>query len=125
MRRRRRPRACAATRRRSPTCWSAGCLAAVVVPRMPRMRRRKGLAAVLPVHRHSVPQVLVDAGLVALSYYLAYQVRFDGAVTPLYQDLFERTIVFAVVGSVFCFGVLGLYRHWLRYATRRDYLQVG
>jgi FlaA1/EpsC-like NDP-sugar epimerase len=92
---------------------------------MPRMRRRKGLAAVLPVHRHSVPQVLVDAGLVGLSYYLAYQVRFDGEVTPLYQDLFERTIVFAVVGSVFCFGVLGLYRHWLRYATRRDYIQVA
>ena len=54
-----------------------------------------GLAAALPVHRHSVPQVLVDAGLVALSYYLAYQLRFDGAVTPLYQDLLDRTIVFA------------------------------
>ena len=84
-----------------------------------------GLAAVLPVHRHSVPQVLVDAGLVALSYYLAYQLRFDGAVTPLYQDLLDRTIVFAVVGPVFCFAMFGLYRHWLRYATRHDYLQVG
>src|SRR6185436_10383629 len=53
-------------------------------------------------------QVLVDAGLVALSYYLAYQLRFDGAVTPLYQDLLDRTIVFAVVGPVFCFATFSL-----------------
>ncbi|HWT22235.1 MAG TPA: nucleoside-diphosphate sugar epimerase/dehydratase [Solirubrobacteraceae bacterium] len=89
------------------------------------MRRRLRPAAVLRVHRHSVPQIVVDAGLVALSYYLAYQLRFDGAVTPLYQDLLERTIAFAVVGSVVCFGMFGLYRHWLRYATRRDYMQVA
>jgi FlaA1/EpsC-like NDP-sugar epimerase len=91
---------------------------------MRRMRRRIGPAAVLPVHRHSVPQVLLDAGLVALSYYVAYQLRFDGAVTPLYQDLFERTLAFAVVGAVFTFAMFGLYRHWMRYATRRDYVQV-
>jgi FlaA1/EpsC-like NDP-sugar epimerase len=91
---------------------------------MPRMRRRIGPAAALPVHRHSLPQVLVDAGLVALSYYLAYQLRFDGAVTPLYQDLFERTVAFAVIGGVFCFAMFGLYRRWMRYASRRDYMQV-
>ena len=95
------------------------------VPRMPRMRRRMRPAAVLPVHRHSVPQVLVDAGLVALSYYLAYQLRFDGAVTPLYQDLFERDHRLRVVGSVVCFAIFGLYRQLVRYATRRDYLQIA
>src|SRR3712207_5148527 len=93
-------------------------------PRMRRMRRRMRPAAVLPVHRHSLPQVLVDAGLVALSYHLAYQLRFDGAVTPLYQDLYERTIAFAVLGGLFCFAMFGLYRHWMRYASRRDYMQV-
>ena len=95
------------------------------MPRMPRMPRRIGPAAVLPVHRHSVPQVLVDAGLVALSYYLAYQLRFDGAVTPRYQDLLERTFAFAVIGSVCCFAIFGLYRHWMRYGSRRDYMDVA
>ena len=47
----------------------------------------------------------MDAGLVALAYYLAYQLRFDGAVPALYQDLLERTIAFVVLGSVFCFAV--------------------
>jgi FlaA1/EpsC-like NDP-sugar epimerase len=89
------------------------------------MRRRIRLAAAFPFHRHSLPQVAVDAGLVALAYYLAFELRFDGDVPALYSDLFERTIGFVVVGSVFVFGLFGLYRHWMRYATQRDYLQIA
>jgi FlaA1/EpsC-like NDP-sugar epimerase len=89
------------------------------------MRRRIRLAAALPFHRHSLPQVAVDAGLVAVAYYLAFELRFDGAVPPLYSDLFERTIGFAVIGGVFVFALFGLYRHWMRYATQRDYLQIA
>jgi FlaA1/EpsC-like NDP-sugar epimerase len=89
------------------------------------MRRRIRLAAGLPFHRHSLPQVAVDAGLVALAYYLAFQLRFDWDVPELYEDLFSRTIGFVVVGSVFVFAVFGLYRHWMRYATQRDYLQIA
>jgi len=89
------------------------------------MRRRLRLAAALPFHRHSLPQVTVDAGLVALAYYLAFELRFDGAVRQPYSDLFERTIGFVVVGSVFVFALFGLYRHWMRYASQRDYLQIA
>ena len=89
------------------------------------MRRRIRLAAAFPFHRHSLPQVVVDAGLVALAYYLAFQLRFDGNVSELYSNLFARTIGFVVVGSVFVFALFGLYRHWMRYATQRDYLQIA
>ena len=92
---------------------------------LPRMRRRIRPAAAFPFHRHSLPQVAVDAGLVALAYYLAFELRFDGDVPALYSDLFERTIGFVVVGSVFVFALFGLYRHWMRYATQRDYLQIA
>jgi FlaA1/EpsC-like NDP-sugar epimerase len=92
---------------------------------MPPMRRRIRSAAALGFHRHSLPQVAVDAGLVALAYYLAYLLRFDGDVRGVYQDLFERTIAFVIVGSVFVFALFGLYRHWMRYATQRDYLQIA
>src|SRR5918911_1617666 len=88
------------------------------------MRRRIASAA-LPVHRHAVPLVALDAGLVALAYFLAYRLRFDGGVPPTYQDLFQRTIPFAVLGSVVTFAALGLYRHWLRYASHREYLRLG
>src|SRR5215213_5991222 len=88
------------------------------------MRRRISSAADFPFHRHSLPQAAVDAGLVAFAYYLAYLLRFDGDVPELYHDLFVRTIGFVIVGSVFVFALFGLYRHWMRYATQRDYLQI-
>jgi FlaA1/EpsC-like NDP-sugar epimerase len=92
---------------------------------MPAMRRRIRSAAALSFHRHSLPQVVVDAGLVALAYHLAYLLRFDGDVPGLYSDLFARTIWFVIVGSVCVFALFGLYRHWMRYATQRDYLQIA
>src|SRR5215217_8804834 len=87
--------------------------------------RRRIRSAAFPVHRHALPQVALDAGLVALSYLLAYRLRFDGGVPPRYEDLFNRTITFAICGSVFIFAVLGLYRHWMRYSSQREYLQIA
>ncbi len=95
-------------------------------PRLPRMRRRLSSAA-FPVHRHALPQVALDAGLVALAYFLAYRLRFDGAsgVPPLYDDLFARTLGFVVLGSVAIFALFGLYRHWMRYSSQREYLRIA
>ncbi len=39
--------------------------------------RRRIRSAALPLHRHSLPQLAVDGALVALAYYLAFQLRFD------------------------------------------------
>src|SRR5215204_1056464 len=90
------------------------------------MRRRLRSAA-FPVHRHSVPQVALDAGLVALAYFLAYRLRFDGAggVPDLYHDLFVRTLAFAVLGSVAIFALFGVYRHWMRYSSQSEYLLIA
>ena len=90
------------------------------------MRRRFSSAA-FPVHRHSLSQVALDAGLVALAYYLAYRLRFDGAggVPALYHDLFVRTLGFVVIGNVAIFTLFGLYRHWMRYASQSEYLRIA
>jgi FlaA1/EpsC-like NDP-sugar epimerase len=87
--------------------------------------RRRIRSAAFPVHRHALPQVALDAGLVALSYFLAYRLRFDGGVPPRYEDLFARTIAFAICGSIVIFTLFGLYRHWMRYSSQREYLQIG
>src|SRR5918992_4694168 len=87
--------------------------------------RRRIRSAAFPVHRHALPQVALDAGLVALAYYLAYWLRFDDGIPSRYQDLFERTIVFVICGSVVIFAAFGLYRHWMRYSSQREYLQIA
>jgi FlaA1/EpsC-like NDP-sugar epimerase len=91
---------------------------------MPEMRRSSRLAA-LPVHRHSLPQVAVDAGLVALAYFLAYRLRFDGGVPDDYQQLFERTLAFVVISGIAILTGVGAYRHWMRYSSQREYLRIA
>ena len=87
--------------------------------------RRRIRSAAFPVHRHALPQVALDAGLAALAYYLAYRLRFEGGIPERYENLFERTITFVICGSVFVFAVFGLYRHWMRYSSQREYLQIA
>jgi FlaA1/EpsC-like NDP-sugar epimerase len=88
------------------------------------MRRRLRTAA-FPIHRHALPQLVLDAGLVALAYYLAYRLRFDGGIPDRYFDLFTRTLAFAVVGSLVCFAAAGMYRHWMRYSSQREYFKIA
>ena len=81
--------------------------------------RRRIRSAAFPLHRHSLPQLAVDGGLVALAYFLAYRLRFDGAggVPERYHDLFEATLGFVVVGIVAIFTLFGLYQKWWRYVV--------
>jgi FlaA1/EpsC-like NDP-sugar epimerase len=90
---------------------------------MRRMRRRFSTAA-FRVHRGAVPQILLDVGLVALAYFLAYRLRFDDGIPSRYEEVFERTITFAICSSVFTFAMFGMYRHWMRYSSQREYLQI-
>ena len=78
-------------------------------------------SAALPVHRHSLLQLGVDAGLVALAYYLAFRLRFDRGVPDRYQQLLETTIAPVVVGTVVIFAVSGIYQRWWRFLGQRDY----
>jgi FlaA1/EpsC-like NDP-sugar epimerase len=87
--------------------------------------RRRIRSAAFPVHRHALPQVALDAGLAALAYFLAYRLRFEGGIPARYDALFERTITFVICGTVFVFALFGLYRHWMRYSSQREYLQIA
>jgi FlaA1/EpsC-like NDP-sugar epimerase len=89
--------------------------------------RRRIRSAAFPLHRHSLPQLLVDGVLVALAYWLSYRLRFDGAlgVPPRYDDLFEATIVPVVVGSLAVFVAFRLYQKWWRYVGQRDLVRLA
>jgi FlaA1/EpsC-like NDP-sugar epimerase len=85
------------------------------------MRRRLRSAA-FPLHRHSLPQLVVDAGLVALAYYLAFWLRFEGQThMPLkYQRLLDRTWPWVVLGTVVILGLSRVYQRRWRYVSQRD-----
>ena len=87
------------------------------------MRRRMRSAA-FPVHRHSIPQVLVDGLLVALGYYLAFQLRFDGHVLRRYDKLFDSTIWWVVPVSLVSLAAFGVYQRLWTFVSQRDYEAV-
>jgi FlaA1/EpsC-like NDP-sugar epimerase len=87
------------------------------------MRRRLRSAA-FPVHRHSLPQLGIDAALVALAYLLAFRLRFDNGVPDEYADLQAATIMWAVGASLVVFTLFRLYEKWWRYTGHRDYVSI-
>jgi FlaA1/EpsC-like NDP-sugar epimerase len=66
-------------------------------------------------------EIAIDALLVALAWYLAFQLRFDKAFPDRYQTLLEDTIVFVVAGKVAFFAAFGLYNRLWRFVDQRDF----
>ncbi|HEY1854719.1 MAG TPA: nucleoside-diphosphate sugar epimerase/dehydratase [Solirubrobacterales bacterium] len=80
-----------------------------------------------PVYRIRLIQVLADALLVALAYFLAFQLRFldDPHGWPhRYEILFAQTVGFIIAGKLIIFGAFGLYQKWWRYVSGRDFMQI-
>jgi FlaA1/EpsC-like NDP-sugar epimerase len=80
-----------------------------------------------PVYRNRVLQIAADAVLVALAYFLAFQLRFldDPHGWPhRYEVLFAQTVGFVIVGKVIVFAGFGLYQKWWRYVSSRDFLLI-
>ena len=86
--------------------------------------RRRIRSAALPLHRHSLAQLAVDGVLVALAYYLAFQLRFDHGPTGYYAHLRERTIWWVLAGSLPVLVLSRVYQRRWRYSGQRDYEAV-
>ena len=62
--------------------------------------RRRIRSATLPLHRHALAQLAVDGVLVAVAYYLAFELRFTNGPTGYYAHLRDRTIWWVLAGSL-------------------------
>ena len=69
-------------------------------------------------------QLVVDGALVALAYYLAFQLRFDNGPKGYYALLRERTIWWVLVGSLPVLVLASVYERRWRYSGQRDYEAV-
>jgi FlaA1/EpsC-like NDP-sugar epimerase len=69
---------------------------------------------------HRIWQLLVDAAIVAASWWLAFELRFDHGLPIYYQTLFTRTILLVVGIKLIVFIAFGFYNRWWRYVSIRD-----
>ncbi len=91
--------------------------------------RRRIRSAALPVHRHSLPQFVLDGCLVAFAYLLAFWLRFDGLPTQgrnaRYVHLFGDTIWWVVPVTLIVLAAFSVYERLWIYVGQRDFEQVA
>jgi FlaA1/EpsC-like NDP-sugar epimerase len=104
------------------------------------MRRRISSAAI-PVHRHALPQLVVDGVLVVLAYFLAFWLRFAGhpwgtqilyhvddhvrhGADHRYRLLFTHTCWWVAILVLAALMVFGQYERMWRFVGQRDYEAV-
>jgi FlaA1/EpsC-like NDP-sugar epimerase len=80
-----------------------------------------------PVYRNRALQLAADALLVALAYFLAFQLRFlddPNGWPDRYETLFAHSVGFVVAGKLIIFAAFGLYQKWWRYVSGRDFMLI-
>ncbi len=71
-------------------------------------------------HIHRLGQVLVDAVLVALAWWLSFAFRFDGTLIGVYERLFAATIGVVIGVKLLVFIAARFYSKWWRFTSVRD-----
>jgi FlaA1/EpsC-like NDP-sugar epimerase len=69
---------------------------------------------------HRLWQLLVDAAIVAFSWWAAFHLRFDNVIPLKYSQLLSRTILLVVGIKLIVFIAFGFYTRWWRYVSIRD-----
>ncbi len=75
--------------------------------------------------RHSLLRLALDGALVALAYWLAFELRFDNGPQGRYEKLFERTFWWVLGGSLVVLALSRVYQRRWRYSGQRDYEAVA
>ncbi|MHB8491607.1 MAG: polysaccharide biosynthesis protein [Solirubrobacteraceae bacterium] len=87
--------------------------------------RRRIRAAALPLHRHSLPQLVADAALLVGAYYLAFALRFDNGLTDDYRLLRDRTVLWVIACGLVSLVASRAYQRSPRYSSQRDYWAIA
>src|SRR5438477_493283 len=81
--------------------------------------RRRIRSAAPPLHRHTLVRLAVDGTLLALAYYLAFQLRFNNGPTGYYAHLRDRTVWWVLGGSLPVLVLARVYQRRWRYSGQR------
>jgi FlaA1/EpsC-like NDP-sugar epimerase len=72
------------------------------------------------IGRSRLLQLIADAGIVAVSWVLAFELRFDHGLPVYYETLLRRTILLVVAIKLVVFLAFGFHRRWWRYVSVHD-----
>ena len=72
------------------------------------------------IHPNRIWQIVVDGGLIAAAWYLAFWLRFDSGIPIFYDGLFEQSIYVVVPITLAVFVLFGFYSHMWRYVSIGD-----
>lgn len=89
------------------------------------MRLLSSVGRLRPLSPQRAWRLVADGALVAIAWYLAFQVRFDRGIPFRYDEFLGLDVFVAVVAvNLAVFMVFGLYDHWWRYVSIRDMWRV-
>ena len=69
-------------------------------------------------------KVLIDTASISLSYYLAFLLRFEGAIPPTIKEYYLSTIPLILIVRMVSFYLLGIYEGPWRYIGVADFLKI-
>src|SRR2546422_419467 len=76
------------------------------------------------MYKRRLAELLLDVSLVAVAYYGAYRLRFEGGAPPVYMQGFQSTLGLVIAVKVAAFGLLGVYRGAWRYTGIVDLYRI-
>ncbi|HEX6558100.1 MAG TPA: hypothetical protein VF021_01520, partial [Longimicrobiales bacterium] len=76
------------------------------------------------LHKKRLAEMLLDAAVVALSFYGAFRLRFAGALPAAYLEAFRSSVALVIALRIAAFSVTGVYRGAWQYATILDVYRI-
>jgi hypothetical protein len=74
-----------------------------------------------PISRHRLTNVVADAALIGVAWWLTFWLRFDRGVPYFYEHLLSwQTFVVVISIKLVVFALFGFYNRWWRYVSTRD-----
>ncbi len=103
-------------------CLLAAYLTRVQVHDRAYEGRDKPVSKVLTklLYKRRLAEMLLDVVLLAIAYYGAYRLRFDGVPPGEYAQIFRSTVAIVIGVKIFLFGLFGVYRGSWRYVGIGD-----
>jgi UDP-GlcNAc:undecaprenyl-phosphate GlcNAc-1-phosphate transferase len=68
------------------------------------------------LYKKRLAEILLDSVLIAVAFYCAFLLRFDGAIPPAYVAAFQTTLGVAIAARVAAFALFGVYQSTWEYA---------